>query len=67
MHRPINLAETGGSFLKNQADIRPDKEKGWVDTQRDEAFEIHSDDIYDTNRQTMERAEQRVCTISFDE
>ena len=41
--------------------------KGWVDTPRDEDFEIHSADVCDTYRQAIERAEQGIRTISFDE
>ena len=41
--------------------------KGWVDSPRDEAFEIHSADVCDTYRQAIERAEQGIRTISFDE
>ena len=55
-----------GRYLKS-ADIRPDKVKGWVDSPRDEAFEIHSADVCDTYRQAIERAEQGIRTISFDE
>ncbi len=38
-----------------------------MDTPRDEAFEKHSADICDTYRQAIERSEQGVRTISFDE
>ncbi len=41
--------------------------KGWVDTPRDEDFEIHSADVCDTHRQAIERSEQGIRTLSFDE
>lgn len=41
--------------------------KVWVDSPRDEAFEIRSADVCDTYRQATERAKQGIRTISFDE